>query len=477
MTQNNHCSLCITISEEYKLQVKVIDEQDKDHFIKINEHQQEEYLPITIAFDMNEIIVCQERDDSIQFMKEWIEHPTQHKEYSITYQKKGYTVISELLFALIINEFKKKIKKEFIIDETIVHVPSNDYRLINRIRISLESIGLKEITINPIENYSSYSEQGEYLQEILEKQREYEKYKRLLERSQNEVDNTEPMNEEKYNAIARQFTFEERTKMQMTQLDNYCIFIASKYLDTIEDHINLIHVCKRLKLNMTKFHFNPLPLTKETREFFPNLRTLFVYSSEDELFEDDERIIARKDIHLENYLTKEEMKQLEEWTNKKCLEVIFDSNVDDWSQDTSVFNLKVMNKSDLIFLIEDTNGNKFGEYIHSDIHRWETEIYDSDAFLFSLKSNGRINGMMKFEEINGSELWIYNKSSDYLFYVSCGLYIYKEHKKNQSSVYENTNNFDFHGTTKALHPNLIDKNSYAENFIPKRFVVIQMNEI
>ena len=47
MTQNNHCSLCITISEEYKLQVKVIDEQDKDHLIKLNDqHQQEEYLPI-----------------------------------------------------------------------------------------------------------------------------------------------------------------------------------------------------------------------------------------------------------------------------------------------------------------------------------------------------------------------------------------------------------------------------------------------
>ena len=187
MTQNNHCSLCITITEEYKLQVKVIDEQDKDHLIKLNHQQQEEYLPMTISFNMNEIIVCQERDDSIQFMKEWIEKPNEYKEYSITYQNNQYTVISELLFALIINEFKKKIAKEFIIDETIVHVPSNDNRLINRIRISLESIGLKEVTINPIDNYSSYSQQGEYLQEILEKQREYEKYKRLLERSKNQV--------------------------------------------------------------------------------------------------------------------------------------------------------------------------------------------------------------------------------------------------------------------------------------------------
>ena len=191
MTQNNHCSLCITISEEYKLQVKIIDEQDKDHLIKLNKQQQEEYLPISISFNMNEIIVCQERDDSIQFMKEWIEKPNEYKEYSITYQKKEYTVISELLFALIINEFKKKIEKQFIIDETIVQIPFHDNRLINRIRISLESIGLKEVTINPTDNYS-YSQQGEYLQEILEKQREYEKYKRLLERSKNQVQACQP---------------------------------------------------------------------------------------------------------------------------------------------------------------------------------------------------------------------------------------------------------------------------------------------
>ena len=53
MTQNNHCSLCITISEEYKLQINVIDEQDQEHLIKLNEQQEEEHLPISIAFDMN----------------------------------------------------------------------------------------------------------------------------------------------------------------------------------------------------------------------------------------------------------------------------------------------------------------------------------------------------------------------------------------------------------------------------------------
>ncbi|MBP3390154.1 MAG: hypothetical protein J6L58_00490, partial [Clostridia bacterium] len=70
-----------------------------------------------------------------------------------------------------------------------------------------------------------------------------------------------------------------------------------KYFDSIDDHINLTYVCKRLKLNMTKFHFNPLPLNEKTREYFPNLQTLYHYTKDDNLFEDDKRIIARKKMY------------------------------------------------------------------------------------------------------------------------------------------------------------------------------------
>ena len=38
-----------------------------------------------------------------------------------------------------------------------------------------------------------------------------------------------------------------------------------------------------------------------------------------------------------------------------------------------------MNKSDLIFLIEDNEGNKFGEYLHSKITAFNSNISDSNA--------------------------------------------------------------------------------------------------
>ena len=79
-------------------------------------------------------------------MKEWIEQPSEYKEYKITYQNKEYSVISEVLFALVIDQFKKRIEKEFIIDETIVDIPSKNGDLYNRIRTSLESIELKNIS-------------------------------------------------------------------------------------------------------------------------------------------------------------------------------------------------------------------------------------------------------------------------------------------------------------------------------------------
>ena len=50
---------------------------------------------------------------------------------------------------------------------------------------------------------------------------------------------------------------------------------------------------KRFNGNIKNFHFNPIPLNKRTRHFFPNLETLHVYSQNDDHFEDDECIVRR----------------------------------------------------------------------------------------------------------------------------------------------------------------------------------------
>ena len=67
------------------------------------------------------------------------------------------------------------------------------------------------------------------------------------------------------------------------QLDLYTIFISSRWFESIEDFINLELTIPRMNGNMTKFHYNPISITKKTREFFPYLQTLYLYDKSDEI--------------------------------------------------------------------------------------------------------------------------------------------------------------------------------------------------
>ncbi|BFU25804.1 trichohyalin, putative [Entamoeba histolytica] len=91
------------------------------------------------------------------------------------------------------------------------------------------------------------------------------------------------------------------------------------------------------------------------------------------------------------------IKQLEELTEKRINNILFDSDKDNWNKNTSVFNQKIMNKEHLIIIIEDEDGNKFGGYVNSKIDKVDECINDSKSFLFSLESNGRMKGMKKFD--------------------------------------------------------------------------------
>ena len=138
---SNKITLLIKISEQYKLECCCIDSENKEITIQLHNTNKQEYLLSSSLIDKN---------SSIEFGEDLFTNPQGFKFYNIELYGKEYSVISEVLFALIISEFKEQIEKEFIIENTIVQVPSNNYQLINRIQTSLESIGLDNITINPI---------------------------------------------------------------------------------------------------------------------------------------------------------------------------------------------------------------------------------------------------------------------------------------------------------------------------------------
>ena len=69
-------------------------------------------------------------------------------------------------------------------------------------------------------------------------------------------------------------------------------------------------------------------------------------------------ITAEKMKEIEKEKEEQQKKQLEEWTNLKIGETIFDSDHDDWSINTSVFNDKIIGRKQLLFIIKDERNEK-----------------------------------------------------------------------------------------------------------------------
>ena len=116
-------------------------------------------------------------------------------------------------------------------------------------------------------------------------------------------------------------------------------------------------------------------------------------------FEGYERIQRREYVYLRGIMNEKEITQIEKWTKLKCGEIVFDSTKDNWEEYISTFHSKILNKNQLIFIVEDTEGNKFGGYIDAKIDKYYDSITDSKSFVFSLESNGRLDSMRKFNII------------------------------------------------------------------------------
>ena len=258
------------------------------------------------------------------------------------------------------------------------------------------------------------------------------------------------------------------------QLSNYALFIASRWFESSDDYSNVERGCKRFLGNTSKFFYNPIPLTEQTREWFDHLQTLYIYHSTDMRFEGDERIQRRIIQIYPYYLTYKQLTQIEEWTGLKCKEILFDSDIDNWERYTSTFDSKIFGRSKLVFIVEDTEGNKFGGYIDAKIDKywdWDTGtrcITDSKSFVFSLESNGRLNSMKKFNiEDPEYAFYLFNKSDDYLFEIGTGdISIYK---KGSRKHYCEQYSFNYEGNQNTLCGKVRPK-----TFELKQFTVIQM---
>ena len=270
---------------------------------------------------------------------------------------------------------------------------------------------------------------------------------------------------------------------------------SGSFEDQIKNHVNVLDTFDELVEKRTAVSNKGNDLKKQLDEMIKKVNNIVSFDGKkedvDKLCNDlvdkinklneyklireksDMKKYSRKTYKLSDVVEDKEIKQLEEWTKKKCREMIFYSDRDRWCQHSTDFDDKILGRSNLIFIVEDEQNNKFGYFTPKKIEKVSTYYNDTNAFLFSLKSNGRLNGMMKFESLKTDYgFYLYSKSDPTLFSLYSGFYIHKENNKTNSSCYENASGkyYDLHD----YHYPLIGKPNRSK-FTPKRFIVIQMN--
>ncbi|ELP88808.1 hypothetical protein EIN_102810 [Entamoeba invadens IP1] len=155
--------------------------------------------------------------------------------------------------------------------------------------------------------------------------------------------------------------------------------------------------------------------------------------------------------------------------NKKITKVVFNSDVDDWSHDTSVFDTKISNKSNLCFLIEDTNNNKFGGVFTGFVKVTNKFVVNDNTFIFSLTRNGKFEQKKYQVRPKGGAFHLYSKND--------------QNKKLFAFGYGQINDYDICVFKKGVNDNHCHQHKFAakegdlidgKTFTPKRIVVYQL---
>ena len=68
------------------------------------------------------------------------------------------------------------------------------------------------------------------------------------------------------------------------KVDNFSILIVAKYLQSPQDYINLVCVCKNYKKTLKKFRYNPIPV--HNTNLFPLMQTQYIYNPSDKWIDD-----------------------------------------------------------------------------------------------------------------------------------------------------------------------------------------------
>ena len=163
------------------------------------------------------------------------------------------------------------------------------------------------------------------------------------------------------------------------------------------------------------------------------------------------------------------IQKIEEWTGKIIKSIVFDSDQDNWNSGEE-FSRYIIGKSNLLFMIDDIENNRFGGYISAEITKADSYVTDPNAFIFSLRSNGRLSQPTKFKiKYPGNAFTLITTHDRYIFAFGGGYDIKLDSYKTKEYANSNPSSYDFGENTNALYGKI-----YPHRFTPKKWVVYQM---
>ena len=150
----------------------------------------------------------------------------------------------------------------------------------------------------------------------------------------------------------------------------------------------------------------------------------------------------------------------------KLRNIIFNSDEDYWNN-TSTLNEIIIGKKQLVFLIEDDNGERFGYYSNNSLQ----EIYlslqqaDNKSFHFNLNSNGRLSKPMKFEIKNLKRGYYYYPTHISKLIDIGDITLHKHNWKQKSTWLPQSDYFMYHELQNSCYEKEIHLLSFLSHFV------------
>ena len=135
-----------------------------------------------------------------------------------------------------------------------------------------------------------------------------------------------------------------------------------------------------------------------------------------------------------------------------------ESDICDWSIETSTFDKHVFNKKNFAFLIATEDGIRYGGFLYSTIDKNQSvdvegkiyNVFDAQSFLFSFKDNKPMKYELKEDKKSASVFDLFEEWHERLFVFGDDEILIGKKGKNMYSQQNNDSLFFYKGNENAL---------------------------